>query len=394
MANTTLVVRTALARWGPRLCVAWFAVIGTFWTYHVIATRFECTYELDWVQFQDTARLFLSSRIHEIYPGISKNLPFFYPPYFIPLLAPLGLVSRPAGYTIIILSMTAALGAALWMLRSILPSNGSSYTAGVLVVLSSASWTTAVILGHFSALGLFFVVAGLFLWSRNQRVLAGVALSLLMFKPNLGLAFPLFVLVRRQWLVLAGWICGFALLLLSTLPLGPGIWRDYVNTYRIFSEMVGTYLPLWKQQTIYAFWRSALAAHQSPQILMLWLASVLPLLAITVAAWVKTEPNAEHLPRLFGLCTLALVCANFYVTIYDGLLLALPGMVWYTGERSYRSARCHLIGGIALLLIYLWQQVTTWLTHAGPAIVGPLVAVWLVAEAWDLLRKSAGVQLP
>src|SRR5262249_35818624 len=162
---------------------------------------------------QDTARLFLSSRINEIYPGVTKNLPFFYPPYFIPLLAPLGLVSRPGAYAIMVFSMFAAFAAALWMLRYLLPSNGPSYAAGVLVVLSSASWSTAVILGHFSALGLFIVVSGLFLWSRNQRLFAGFVLSLLMFKPNLGLAFPLFVLVRRQWPVLAGWTCGLALLL-------------------------------------------------------------------------------------------------------------------------------------------------------------------------------------
>ena len=43
--------------------------------------------------FHDTARLVLASRSSEIYPGVTEGYPFFYPPYFVPFVAPLGMFS-------------------------------------------------------------------------------------------------------------------------------------------------------------------------------------------------------------------------------------------------------------------------------------------------------------
>ena len=139
--------------WEPSISRFAFVVLGSiscFWAYDLFITRFECTLHKDWVLFHDTARLLLSSRVHEIYPGVTTNLPFFYPPYFIPLIVPLGFFSRPLAYVIIALSMIGAISAAVWELRVLLPTKASSFAAGVLVVLSSASWNAMIILGHLS----------------------------------------------------------------------------------------------------------------------------------------------------------------------------------------------------------------------------------------------------
>jgi hypothetical protein len=183
---------------------------------------------------------------------------------------------------------------------------------------------------------------------------------------------------------------GFVMLLASTLPLGPEIWRDYLKTYRSFAGMVATITPMWKQETIYAFWRSLLVTPHSAPALVLWLITILPLLGVTLAAWLRCKLDAERLPRLFGLTALSIVSCNFYVPIYDGILLAMPGTVWYMQRNSYRSGSCHWIGGAALSFIYVWQHLTTWVLDGGWALVGPAVAVWLGADAWDLIgpRRS------
>ncbi len=207
-----------------------------------------------------------------------------------------------------------------------------------------------------------------------------------MLKPNLGLIFLPIFLVRRQWSLLVGWIGGLTLLVSSTLPMGLRIWLDYACSFRTLATVVGTQIPMWKQQTIYAFWQSLPGMHQSSQALALWIASSLPLLAITAAAWLKMKPDAQHLPRLFSLTVLTIVSCNIYIFVYDGLLLALPGMVWYMDRGSYRYTGCRMVAGVAILVIYVWQHLTAWIIHGGWALVGPTVAIWLIADAWDLLR--------
>ena len=127
----------------------------------------------------------------------------------------------------------------------------------------------------------------------------------------------------------------------------------------------------------------------APHVLTLWAFSVVPLGIFTAAAWLKTPLDSRHLPRLFGITVLALVCCNTYFFIYDGLLLALPGMVWYMQRGHYRSSMCHLIGGTAFLFVYACQLLTTWALQGGWALVGPAVGVWLIADAWDLIGPRA-----
>ncbi len=385
MLNKGWVARIDWGRWIRRLSFFVVGLICSLWTYLLVSTRFKVIESFDWVMFQDTARLYLGSRIHEIYPGVTKDLPFFYPPYFVPLIAPLGQLSKPWGYMTIVASMIAAMGATLLMLRRVLPSDGPSYATGVLVVLSSASWNQMIVVGQLSALHLLILVSTLFLWAREKRMLAGAALSLMMFKPNLGVMFPALLLLRRQWSLLTGWMLGFALLLLSTLPLGPGIWLDYFNSGRSLAVAVGNQIPIWKQQTIYAFWRTALDTPRSRIILTLWLISTIPLLIVTAKVWLRTRLDAEHLPRLFGLTVLAVLSCNVYMFAYDTLLLTLPGMVWYMQRSGYRSRGCWLVSGVALLFIYFWQYLSLWINQGGWALAGPAMAAWLIADARDLL---------
>ena len=213
-----------------------------------------------------------------------------------------------------------------------------------------------------------------------------------MFKPNLGLIFPALFVARRQWSLVAGWACGFALLLVSTVPIGPDIWADFFRSYHSLAAALSAEIPMWKQQTIYAFWRTALGMPQSPRLVALWAFSTLPLLAVTVAVWIKVTPDPRHLPRLFGIAVLAAVCCNMYLFVYDGLLLALPGIVWHVRRADYRSAACHRTAGIALLVIYIWQHLGTWFVHGAWPLVGPAAGFWLVAEAWDLVREPTSTE--
>src|SRR5205085_205228 len=94
MSNQGSIWRVDWARLVPRYAFIMFFSTSSLWVCRVFVTGFECTLGADWVMFHDTARLLLSSQWGEIYPGVTANYPFFYPPYFVPFLAPLGLLSR------------------------------------------------------------------------------------------------------------------------------------------------------------------------------------------------------------------------------------------------------------------------------------------------------------
>jgi hypothetical protein len=102
--------------------------------------------------------------------------------------------------------------------------------------------------------------------------------------------------------------------------------------------------------------------------------------------WLKTDLDAKNLPRLFGVTVLMIVTCSPYLHHYDALLLALPGLVWYLDREGYHSARLHRVCGVALLAAYLIQQVSVWVIESGWSLVGPAVAVWLLADLLDLAR--------
>lgn len=375
-----------LARCVPRLAFMVYLVSGVLCVHELWRTDFQFVlHDADWVMFQDTARLLWSGRLNEIYPGITKDSPFFYPPYLIPWIAPLGGLSRAGGYAACVLSMSAAMASALWALRRTLPAEGPSYTDGIHVALSTVSWGAMILLGHLSAIYLLAAAGGLWLWSRDRHTPAGAVLSLLMFKPQLGLVFPLIFIARRQWSLLAGWVGGCCLLLLATWPLGTEIWVHYGQTSHLVASLVTTQIPMEKQQTIYAFWRTLLDTPQTPQVVALWLVSILPLVILAVIAWLKTPLDRRRLPRLFGVTLLTLSSCNIYLFVYDNILLLLPGLVWYMDRGSYRSGRCRAMIGGAMAIAYLWQHLNLWGLNGGVTGVGPAVGVWLLFECWDLL---------
>ncbi|MEP6653103.1 MAG: glycosyltransferase family 87 protein, partial [Myxococcales bacterium] len=323
----------------------------------------------------------LDGRAAEIYPGHTQGLPFLHPPYFVWVILPFGLLSRTGGYLASAAAAIFAMALAMWLLRRVLPGDRKRFGWAVLAVLGSASWTVALVLGQPSAWYLLFICATLFLWTRGQPVWAGMVISLMMLKPNVGLVFPLLFVVRGERRLLLGWLAGFSVLLLSTIPLGATVWRGYLEGMRTVSGIVDQ-IPTWRQHTIAAFWRSFV--HGPRLRTALWLACALPLAAVTGWAWLKADRKRSALPRLLGITVLLAVTCSPYLHHYDAIIVALPGMVWYLDPGSFRSTILRHVCGAALLAAYLIQQVSLWGMQGGLSLVGPALAVWLVADALDL----------
>ena len=150
---------------------------------------------------------------------------------------------------------------------------------------------------------------------------------------------------------------------------------------------------MWKQHTVYAFWRTALGANAPPLLIYgLWVGCVAPAVLGVWAAW-RARICAEQIPRILAITVLLTVACNPYMYIYDALLLVIPGFVWHAGRHQYASAACWRICGFALAVVFFWQHFSFFVFSGGPAIAGAATWVWLMAEAYDqVLARRRTVQ--
>lgn len=80
-------------------------------------------------------------------------------------------------------------------------------------------------------------------------------------------------------------------------------------------------------------------------------------------------------------------CCSPYGFLYDGLLLAIPGLVWFLRPETYGTARRHFWCGVAIAAAYVFQEVSGWIQR-GPALTGLAIVAWLVADAIDFLLRG------
>lgn len=340
----------------------------------------------DWVAFHRGGTLFWEGRLREIYPGSFETGYFFlYPPYFIYLCAPLGLLPWAGAYAACVAVAVLAFAGGLRGLRAAVPGRGADHTTAALVAASSAPFVGMLVVGQNSAMFFLLIAVGLLFLRRHRPLAAGLVLGLLVIKPNLGAVFGVLLLATRQWRAVLGMGLSVAALVAATLPLGVGVWQDFFAATARMSEYVGNAdMPMWKHQTLYAFWSTTIGPYVSHgMVQVVWAASVVPLLAAAGLSWLGRMPP-RHWPRAIGVAVLLIVAANPYLWFYDGLLLAIPGVIWYVERDRYASRTCHRIAGACVAVAYTWQHLSLWILGGGPAMVGLAAAVWLLAECHDL----------
>ncbi len=309
-----------MRRVAPLLAFGVLLLIVGLWTTQ--AQR--ATTSKDWRLFYDTASLLLADRIDEIYPGITPDLPFFYPPFFVWQVLPLGLVPRAMAYGSVVLAMLLATALALWALRAALDSDLRPIDSWIWFVLSSAGWTWMIVVGHISAWYLMLLSVALLLWARDWPILAGVTLSLTLTKPHYALVILLFAALARSWRIVTGAIIGAALLVMSTYPLGWAAWTAWAAQTGTAASASFDGTTAWKQITLRSFWVACFGTAQG-RATAFWLATAAPAVVLAMQAAWRSRQNPDRLPRVLGLAVLVALACGPYAFHYDGLLLAVDG---------------------------------------------------------------------
>jgi hypothetical protein len=243
--------------------------------------------------------------------GVRAGLEWCYPPTYQLLIAPLALMPFGLAYGVFI---AVTLAAFLLMIRSVSDYSWAPLLACALPETFTNGWQgqngflTAALLGY-----------GLTQLDRRPW-LAGLALGLLVYKPQFGVLLPLLLIGTGRWKATAGAAlsaCSF--IAVSTLAFGVGQWAAFFHTLpSVSAALASGDLPWAKIPTVFV---ALLWLHMPKGLaygVQLTVAAAVAI--ITLRAWRRPAP----LELKAALAVLAAFLVLPYAFNYDLVLLAVP----------------------------------------------------------------------
>jgi Glycosyltransferase family 87 len=385
-----------------RIAAVFCAAIGLYDALYVIfewsggpRIGFKTTPLPDFLVFHAAARAFFEGRLALVYDidaftryqlqsfsdlvlPTGRFRPFIYPPIWLLMFLPFGLMAVIKAYA---LFMTATAAAATW-------AEGRRDLWGWLAVLVSPAAVWVVLAGQNTFLSIALLYGGLRLLERFPAV-AGILLGLLSYKPQIWVLVPLALLAARQWRALA-WMIGtvMALALTSLVVFGLEFWLAFLEAAReaqssgFVDEM---FKLMFTQMTTLLAAARMLGLPPEVAIAVQLAGAILAVAAVWQAFRHHGSSNAR---------TAVLVAAMFLISPYTlnyDLLLLMPVAV-----ALFRQAAAQgFYPGERVVLAALWLIPTAGmiLNRYGLPVV-PLIVLLFGTIAWARLRAESKVELP
>lgn len=337
----------------------------------------------DWYCLYAAGRAFRLGGAEGLYVSqCAEGYFWLYPPYVLYPYAVLSHLTPAAMYALVVVEILAATGLALHFLRrGLIPASPDRFRTLALLVVGSAAFNGTVVTGQHSALLTAALAGALWASSRDMPVATGLFLGVLGLKPNWVIVVVAWLLVTRRWRELGAMAAVGGVMMVSTLPMGLDVWREYFSeTPRVIRGFLdtGSGQPLRKLITFEAFARSTVGRVSPAAAQVGWIGLEVLAAAGALVAWVRSRSSADQLAML----VLVLVAANVYVVFYDALALAIPAAVWWMGRDRYPPPLWRLVGGAAGGL-WVWQWIHLYVPGAAdlPSLSGLFLAIWIGAEA-------------
>ncbi len=172
--------------------------------------------------------------------------------------------------------------------------------------------------GQTSALAMLCLTAAYLAFRTQKPLLAGLAIGMLIYKPQLGLAAAFLLLFAREWKVVAGAVLsaaaqlGIALAYFTTAPM-----EDYWRVLKQLGESAPVLEPkLFQMHSLRSFWM--MLVPWEPAALLLYIVTAALVLWRAYAAWKSHAP----LSLRYSAFLLATVLVTPHLTVYDLVILA------------------------------------------------------------------------
>lgn len=307
---------------------------------------------------------------------------FFFQPVYGPqvalLFAPLARLPYPAAAVLWIAISAAIYGACCQAVWRRCPELGRHRATVLLLALASPAFFNLIAHGQTSALALAFFTLAYLALEAKRPLLAGLAIGMLIYKPQLGLVAAVVFVFAGQWKVVLGAVAGAAAqLALGWAAWGSSVMEQYWRTLRMLGEMSSVLEPkLYQMHSLRAFWK-LLAPWDGPA-LWLYVATAGAVLVGVVWAW---RTRAPLWSRYSGFL-LATVLAAPHLTVYDLVILA-PAMLLLGNWALANPAHCW--SPAMRVLLYLSYALpllgaVTQVTHVQLSVAAFAAMAWVVLQ--------------
>jgi hypothetical protein len=295
--------------------------------------------------------------------GVNPTVPWPYPPTYLLLLVPFALLPYLASLAA---WLSTTLAGYLYLVRRIAP-----HPRVIWFTLAFPGTFLNVFFGQNGFLSAIFLGGGLLLLDRSPW-LAGLLLALLTYKPHLAILVPVALIAGRRWRALLAMIAWTAALVLATtLVLGPQVWLAFVHHVPKAMKILESGGLSLKQMmpTVFAAVLLSGAGVLAARVLQ----AVCMLTAAALVAWVWRREAAPAMRNAVLVLGILLFIPHGYV--YDLALLALP-LAWlgwdgYTRGWLPGEKTCLLLGWLTPFAAPLLAQATN--VQISPLILGALM---------------------
>jgi hypothetical protein len=318
-----------------------------------------------WLAYDNAALHALQSTVASF--GGSGEMTFPYPPAYLLLVAPFGLLSFAAGMIVWSLCTAAFF---LFAARRLMPQSG-----WLALAFPAAFATAAIGQNGFVMAGIF--MAGLMLLDRRPFT-AGLVLGCLVLKPQLALLLPVALLAGGRWRTIAGAaVSAIGVLLLGLAVFGTATTEAWMHQLPLYGRIGRDGLVGWsKLASVYAAGRQA--GLEAGPALMLHLTV---LTAAALAVWRIWRSKSGDGAKVAILSAAALL-ASPYVFYYDQLIL-VPAFFWLVRDKVSPAVVAALW---CLSLLTLAQLGLDQPVNFGS--LGPIAIAGLVYWSWQASERA------
>jgi hypothetical protein len=307
---------------------------------------------------------------------IGKSTPpgcgWYYPPTFLLIVLPLALlpylVSLGFWLAVTLLSY-------LLVLRCVMPSN---LTTLLTIAFPSTFWNFYY--GQNGFLSAALLGGGLYLLLNRSPILAGMALGVMCYKPQLAILIPIALLAGKCWKALIATITSALLLaFVSVLVFGHEVWSVFFSNISLHKSLFETG-NLIRFQFVPTIFSAALLAGFKP--IAGYIFQGLIMVAVTaVVIWVWLRKGPTEITA--SILVLGILLFSHFYCWYDLTILALP-LAWL-GWGGYKNGwlpgeRVVLIVGYFMPVFYFFSQFNLQ--------IGPIILITLFGFALKKFHRQ------
>jgi hypothetical protein len=306
-------------------------------------------------------------------------LPYFHPPYYTLLIAPLGTLSYGQAYVAMAaFNVLLAVFLVALLVRNSLTIHGRAALVAAIMIAGFFPLFVTVLQGQSDVVVLVPLAAAYVAWSRGRHAWAGIFSALALAKPQLLLLIPVLFLARRAWRALAAFVGVVAALgLVSVVGFGVNAVVTYlgaVGAWAIGGKLPANGVLVYTDTAFYSV-RNILDALPGggKGVGLVILVLLLAFVALSLS-WRPDKPRLD-----FALAVAASLVLSPHQNLHDLSLLIIPGFALAdlarAGQLRWPEAAAAVLG-IAYVAINM-----TFVTNLWSAAFGALlIAVFLVSE--------------